>query len=146
MRREDENTSYNNASVLIQAFQMAAVYFADGEDSFSVSKHRESLYVFTWQGSKGMEVGGTDGVQVWDTSLSVLAVVEAGLATQCSFRAVMIKALEYLEMSQLRHNVCDPYRQQRKGGWTFSTKTNGLIVTDCSAETLKAVILLQEDW
>lgn len=146
MRREDENTSYNNATVLVQALQFVAVYFADGEDSFSVAKHRESLHVFIWQGAKGMEIGGTDGVQVWDTALSVLSVIEAGLASQHCFRAAMAKALQYLDQSQLRHDVCDPYRQQRKGGWTFSTKTNGLIVTDCSAETLKAVILLQEEW
>lgn len=146
MRREDENTSYSDASVLIKSLQMTAVYFADGEDSFSVSKHRDCLHVYTWQGSKGMEIGITDGVQVWDTSLSILAVVEAGLATQSYFRLVMAKALEYLDLSQLRYNVCDPYRQPRKGGWTFSTKTNGLVVTDCSAEALKAVILLQENW
>ena len=52
----------------------------------------------------------------------------------------------FLDVSQLRDNLSDPYRQPRKGGWPFSTKENGYIVSDCAAESMKAVILLQEDW
>lgn len=76
----------------------------------------------------------------------MLAVVEAGLAQDVRFRPAMAKALKYLDISQLRDDLLDPYREQRKGGWAFSTKGNGFKVSDCSAESMKAVILLQEEW
>lgn len=89
---------------------------------------------------------GTNGVQVWDTAFTVLAVVEAGLANDERFKLAMTRALDFLDVSQIRDNLTDSYRQQRKGGWPFSTKENGYIVSDCAAESMKAVILLQEQW
>ncbi|MCJ1405165.1 hypothetical protein MMC11_008391 [Xylographa trunciseda] len=145
IRREDENTSYNDLAPVNKALQMAAVYFADGEDSAGVAKHRETLPTYLWQSDKGMTSCGTNGVQVWDTAFTILAVVEAGLANDTRFQAAMTKALDFLNISQLRENLADPYRQRRKGGWPFSTKDNGYIVSDCSAEAMKAVIILQEE-
>ncbi|TAQ85744.1 hypothetical protein B7494_g5930 [Chlorociboria aeruginascens] len=49
------------------------------------------------------------------------------------------------DITQFQDNLEDPYRQQRKGGWPFSTKDNGYIVSDCAAEGMKAVLLLQEE-
>ena len=58
----------------------------------------------------------------------------------------MKKALLFFDKSQFRNDLTDPYRQKRKGGWPFSTKDNGYIVSDCAAEGMKAVLLLQEQW
>lgn len=146
IQREDENTNYNDLAPVSKAFQMTAVYFSDGEDSISLAKHREKLPTYLWQSEEGMTCSGTNGAQVWDTAFTVLAVVQAGLAKDERFKPSMIKALEFLDVSQLRNNLSDPYRQQRKGGWPFSTKDNGYIVSDCAAEAMKAVILLQEEW
>ncbi len=88
---------------------------------------------------------GTNGAQVWDTAFTVLAVAEAGLAQDPRFKGAMIKALGFLDISQLGDDLSDPYRQQRKGGWPFSTKENGYIVSDCAAESMKAVMLLQQE-
>ena len=77
MQREDENTSYNNLASVNQALQLTAVYFADGEDSEGVAKHRDKLQIYVWQGAEGMTVSGTDGVQVW-----------VGFFPQFHFRAV----------------------------------------------------------
>lgn len=93
-----------------------------------------------------MTCSGTNGAHVWDTSFTVLAVVQAVLAQDDRFKSSMAKALEFLDVSQLRDNLSDPSRQQRKGGWPFSTKDNGFIVSGCAAEAMKAVILLQEEW
>lgn len=146
IQREDENTNYNDLAPVNKAFQMTAVYFSDGEDSVSLAKHREKLPTYLWQSEEGMTCSGTSGAQVWDTALTVLAVVQAGLAQHDRFKSSMTKALEFLDVSQLRDNLSDPYRQQRKGGWPFSTKDNGYVVSDCAAEAMKAVILLQEEW
>lgn len=146
MQREDDNTSYTDLAPVNKALQMTTVYFSDGEGSASLARHRETVLTYLWQSNEGMTSCGTNGVQVWDTALTVLAVVEAGLAKDDRFEASMKRALDFLDVSQLRENLSDPYRQQRKGGWPFSTKENGYIVSDCAAESMKAVILLQEDW
>ena len=146
IRLEDINTSYNDIAVVSKALQMVAVHFSNGDDSGSLAKHREKLPTYLWQSDEGMTSNSTNGVQVWDTALIVLAVIEAGLISDQRFKPSMMKALMFLEMSQLRDNAQGPYRQQRKGGWPFSTKDNGHIVSDCSAESMKAVIMLQEEW
>lgn len=146
IKREDDNTSYNDLAPVNKALQMTAVYFADGQGSTSLARHRETLPSYLWQSDEGMTSSGTNGVQVWDTAFTVLAAVEAGLAKDQRFKATMSRALDFLDVSQLRENLTDPYRQRRKGGWAFSTRENGYIVSDCSAESMKAVIMLQEEW
>ncbi|KAL8787412.1 MAG: hypothetical protein Q9195_007787 [Heterodermia aff. obscurata] len=145
IRLHDENTAYNNMVSTDQGLIMAILYFDEGEESISLAKHREVFPNFLWQCAEGMTVSSTDGAQVWDTALSVLAVVEGGLVQYAHFREAMLKALGFLERQQLREDLADPYRQQRKGGWSFSTKVNGFLASDCSGEAMKAVLLLQEE-
>ena len=144
--REDENTSYVDLASVNQFLIMVAIYFHEGEGSPSLAKHREKFSTFLWQGPDGMQVAATDGVQIWDTAFSVIAVAEAGIARVDRFKTTMEKALGYLNTSQIRENLEDPYRQPRKGGWAFSTKENGFMVSDCSGEAMIAVMMLLEEW
>lgn len=146
IQREDANTSYNCIAPVNKAFHMAALCFLEGPDSSALQLHREKIHTYLWLSEKGLTCSGTNGVQVWDTAFSVQAVVEAGLANRPEFRPSLQSAIVFLDESQLREDLDDPYRQQRKGGWPFSTKSNGYIVSDCAAESLKAVILLQKQW
>jgi lanosterol synthase len=125
---------------------MVSVWFLEGPESPRLQLHRERIHPYLWQSEKGMTCSGTNGVQVWDTAFSIQAAVESGLGHNKEFHRSLKNALEFLEASQLRKNLEDPYRQQRKGGWPFSTKSNGYIVSDCAAESMKAVLLLQEEW
>ena len=92
-------------------------------------------------------MNGTNGVQTWDTSWLIQAVCECpGLAEDAKWRPMLTKALKFLEDQQIREDcreqdIC--YRQQRKGAWAFSTKTQGYTVSDTTSEALKAVIMLQ---
>ncbi|OBT81831.1 hypothetical protein VE02_09348 [Pseudogymnoascus sp. 03VT05] len=144
IRREDENTSYNDLAPVNKAFHTVVTHFADGGDRTAVRRHWAKLTTYLWQSRDGMTSGGTNGVQLWDTAFTVIAVAEAGLARTPEFKDTMQKALEFIELSQFQEDLKDPYRQKRKGGWPFSTKDNGYIVSDCSAEGMKATILLQE--
>ncbi|KAJ5731147.1 terpene synthase [Penicillium malachiteum] len=92
-----------------------------------------------------MTCSGTNGVQAWDTAFTIQAIVDAGYGAEPEFRSSLENALNYLDMSQLRDNLDDPYRQPRKGGWPFSTKDNGYVVSDCAAEGLKAVLMFQRE-
>lgn len=146
IQREDENTEYANLGPVNSPMNLLACYIHDGEGSYSVKRHRERMYDFLWLKNEGMLMNGTNGVQTWDTSFLIQAVVEAGLVNEARWKPMLVKALEFLEDQQIRENcreqeIC--YRQQRKGAWAFSTKDQGYTVSDCTAEALKSVILLQ---
>lgn len=144
IRREDENTSYNDLAPVNKALHMVVTYFSQGKQSSALARHEEKLPSYFWQSADGLTSGGTNGTQLWDTAFSVIAAAEAGLVQRPEFRKTMEKALSFLDISQFRDDLADPYRQKRKGGWPFSTKDNGYIVSDCAAEGMKAVLLLQE--
>ena len=99
-----------------------------------------------WMKEEGMLMNGTNGVQTWDTSFLIQAVVEAGLAEDKKWRPMLEKAQDFLDDQQIREEVRDRemcYRQRRKGAWAFSTKDQGYTVSDCTSEGLKAIIQLQ---
>ena len=143
MHREDVNTDYSCLAPVNKALHMLAAFYIYGKDSEEMRKHREKVWVYMWLSESGMTSSGTNGVQLWDTAFSIAALYEAGLDTDARYHATMAKGLDFLDKSQFRDNLDDPYRQQRKGGWPFSTRDNGYIVSDCAAEGLKTVLLLQ---
>ena len=146
IQREDENTDFADLAPVSAPMNLLACYIHDGPDSYSVKRHRERLPEFLWMKNEGMLVNGTDGVQTWDTSWLIQAVVEAGLAEDPKWKPILTKSLQFLDYHQIRENckeqdIC--YRQQRKGAWAFSTKTQGYAVSDTTSEALKAVMMLQ---
>jgi lanosterol synthase len=146
IHREDENTDYANLAPVSAAINHVACYIHDGPDSYTVKRHRERLPEFLWMKNEGMLVNGTNGVQTWDTSWLIQAAVEAGMAEDPKWKPMLTKALEFLEDQQIRENCKEQdisYRQQRKGAWAFSTKTQGYTVSDTTSEALKAVLMLQ---
>ncbi|MCJ1313005.1 Lanosterol synthase (Oxidosqualene--lanosterol cyclase) [Agyrium rufum] len=143
---EDANTDFANLAPVNAPLNLLACYVHDGPDSYSVKRHRERLPEYMWVKDEGMLTNGTNGLQTWDTSFAIQAVVEAGLAEDPAWRPMLTRALEFLDDQQIRENCVDQeicYRHQRKGAWAFSTRTQGYTVTDCTSEALKSVILLQ---
>ncbi|KAI9747109.1 MAG: Lanosterol synthase (Oxidosqualene--lanosterol cyclase) [Lichina confinis] len=143
---EDLNTDYANLGPVSGPMNLLACYIRDGEGSYAVKRHRERMHDFLWMKGEGMQMNGTNGVQTWDTAFAVQVVVEAGLADEPKWKTMLVKALEFLDDQQIRENCVDQelcYRQRRKGAWAFSTREQGYTVSDCTAEALKSVILLQ---
>ncbi|KAI9822407.1 MAG: Lanosterol synthase (Oxidosqualene--lanosterol cyclase) [Pycnora praestabilis] len=146
IQREDENTDFANLGPVNAVMNLLACYIQEGEGSYSVKRHRERMEDFLWVNNEGMFMNGTNGVQNWDTSFLIQAVVEAGLDQDPKWKPMLVKALEFLDDQQIREDcreqeVC--YRQRRKGAWAFSNKVQGYTVSDCTSEALKSVILLQ---
>jgi lanosterol synthase len=144
---EDENTDYSDLAPVSAPMNAVACYIRDGADSYTLRRHRERLNEFLWMNKEGMLCSGTNGVQCWDTSFALQAIVDADLHTDERWRPMLLKALNYLDKQQIRDNVKDQakcYRHQRKGGWAFSNKTQGYAVSDCISEALKAIIMLQK--
>lgn len=146
IQMEDKNTDFSNLGPVNGPMNLLACYIREGPDAYSVQRHKERMADFLWVKSEGMLMNGTNGVQVWDTSFTIQAVMDAGLAEDPKYRKMLTKGLEFLEDQQIRENVDDQaicYRQQRKGGWGFSNKDQGYAVSDCVSEALKAVLVLQ---
>ncbi|XP_066380935.1 achilleol B synthase-like [Miscanthus floridulus] len=84
-----------------------------------------------------------DGNPTWETSFIVQAYCSTGLINEID--STLRKAHEFIKSSQIRENHPDYktyYRHKSKGSWTLSTADNGWSVSDCTAEALKALLLL----
>ena len=146
VKREDENSNYADLAPVNAPMNMLCCYIMDGPESQSVRKHREKLEEFLWVNHEGMLCNGTNGVQSWDTSFLIQVVIDAEMAEDAKWRPMLTKALEFLGDQQIREDckeqdVC--YRHRRKGAWAFSTREQGYTVSDCTAEAVKSVMMLQ---
>ena len=143
---EDENTLFANLGPVNAPMNTVACFIREGADSYPVRRHADRLPDFLWMTKEGMLCNGTNGVQTWDTSFLVQAVVSAGLAEDPTWRPMLTRALEFLDDQQIREECRmqkESYRQSRKGAWAFSTREQGYTVSDCTAEGLKSVLMLQ---
>jgi len=159
---EDYNTDFAALAPVNSPMNFLCCYIQEGPNAYSVKRHRERLHDFLWMTGGGMLANGTDGVQTWDTAFTIQALVEAGLAKEARYHPMLLKALRFLETQQFTEHVqgyetsslySDPptakvsaefgYRQPRRGAWGFSTKSQGYVVSDCTSEALKGIVMLQ---
>lgn len=47
-------------------------------------------------------MNGTNGSQVWDAAFTIQAMVESGLAEEPEFKDSLLKAMDFLDVSQVR--------------------------------------------
>ncbi|XP_074176499.1 lanosterol synthase isoform X2 [Rhinolophus sinicus] len=130
-----------------KTINMLVRWRVDGPASDPFKEHVSRIPDYLWLGLDGMKMQGTNGSQVWDTSFAIQALLEAGAQHRPEFSSCLQKAHEFLRISQVPDNLPDYqkyYRQMRKGGFSFSTVDCGWIVSDCTAEALKSVLLVQE--
>ena len=142
---EDENTEYCCINPATSALNLIARYFTEGE-SHAVRMHKETIKDFMWMKNEGMLANTTDGVQCWDTSFLIQAVVRCGLGEDPKYRDMLTRALGFLESQQIREECKEQdfsYRHSRKGAWPFSKRKQGYAVSDTTAEGLKAVLQAQ---
>ena len=162
IQMEDANSDYADLAPVNAPMNLLCCFIEEGPDAVSVKRHRERVLDFLWLSEGGMMMNGTNGVQTWDTAFSIQALFAAGLATKPQYRDMLSKALQFLEDQQfVDHCVgyttssvySDPpvaktaseagYRHPRRGAWGFSNRTQGYVVSDCTAEAIKAVLMLQ---
>ncbi|KAJ2684603.1 hypothetical protein IWW39_004804 [Coemansia spiralis] len=147
IENEIKNTHYLCIAPVNFAANMLAVFYAHGADSHWFKGMRERLPDVMWMCYEGLAACGTNGSQLWDTAFAVQAAVDAGLAGLKENRESMLKALQFLERTQIRENpenMRRTYRQATKGAWPFSTRDQAYTVCDTTAEGLKSTVLLQQ--
>ncbi|KAJ6992758.1 hypothetical protein NC653_015993, partial [Populus alba x Populus x berolinensis] len=106
--------------------------------------HLARIKDYLWVAEDGMKMQGYNGSQFWDVSFTVQAILATNFADE--FAPMLKKAHNFIKNTQVRTNSSDDfndwYRHISKGAWPFSTPDNGWPVSDCTAEGLKARILL----
>ncbi|KAK4716676.1 hypothetical protein R3W88_015014 [Solanum pinnatisectum] len=140
---EDENTNYICIGPVNKVLNMLCCRVED-PDSQAVKLHLSRIKDYLWLAEDGMKMKGYNGSQLWDVSFGVQAILATNLTQEYG---VMLKnAHHFIKASQVRENSNGDakkwYRQHSRGGWPFSTVDNGWIVSDCTAEALKASLLL----
>ena len=162
---EDENTAYQTVGPVSKMFNLIVRAHVEGPNSFAYKEHAKKRHDFMWLGSEGMLMCGTNGSQLWDIAFITQAVVDSGLGHEEENKKSLIKALEWLDMSQIRTNpkhYKEAHRHTTKGAWPFrfvritfsmnfffltihiySTREQGYTVSDCVGEGLKAAMGLQ---
>ncbi|PNS16468.1 Lanosterol synthase [Sphaceloma murrayae] len=146
IQREYLNTDYAGLAPVNFPMNMLVCYIREGPTSTSFQKHVSRANDYIWVKDEGMLVNGTNGVQTWDTAFAIQAAICADLHQSPSFRPVLTKALEYIDSQQMLDEI--PFREQcyrhpHKGAWAFSTKNQSYTVSDCTAEGVRSVMLLQ---
>lgn len=124
---------------------MLCVWFDEGE-SERFKKHVERIPDYLWLAQDGMKMQGYNGSQLWDTAFSVQAIVATGQIER--YKETLTRTYEYLDTTQVKEEVPTPnrhYRHVSVGAWPFSTRDHGWPISDCTAEGLKATLLLHEN-
>ncbi|GAA6017322.1 hypothetical protein JCM11491_000630 [Sporobolomyces phaffii] len=146
VKMEDENTAYQTIGPVSKAMNMVCTWLEEGPDSQAFKNHVAKIRDFMWMTKDGMLMTGTNGSQLWDASFIAQALYESSLATLPENVASSRTLLEWLDDCQIRDNPRHferAYRHETKGAWPFSTKEQGYTVSDCTAEGMKSVLLLQ---
>ncbi|KAJ3333114.1 Lanosterol synthase (Oxidosqualene--lanosterol cyclase) [Blyttiomyces sp. JEL0837] len=149
IRYEDENTKFLDIGPVNKVMHQIIIWLVDGPESETYKKHLERNADFLWKSKEGLLMNGTNGSQLWDAAFTVQAMVESGLAEEPEFRDSLMRAHEFVDNMQIK---TDPvidwrkcYRHISKGAWPFSTRDQSYTLSDCTAEALKAVCLLQRE-
>ena len=144
LKKELINTSNLTIAPVSFAFTCIVVMIEEGKKSETFKKLIDGFKYYLFHGEQGMCVMGTDGVQVWDCAFFVQYFFMTGLAEDPLYVPFVKRAYAFLCRSQF-DTECESgsFRDKRKGGWPFSTKPQGYTVSDCTAEAMKAIIMVK---
>ena len=151
IKAEDFNTDCIGIGPVSKAVNLLVRFYSDGIGSDVFKTHCERVNDYLWFfysnlriSHDGMKLQGTNGSQVWDTEFAIQALLESILKENPSVKKCIGDALKFLDAMQIKENTVEKekfYRHANKGGFPFSTRDCGWIVTDCTAEALKSIML-----
>ncbi|MFY2559173.1 2,3-oxidosqualene cyclase [Corallococcus terminator] len=142
IRGEDEATHFICIGPINKVLN-AVVWHLARPDGPEVRAHLERLPDYLQHSTGGVTVNGYNSSQLWDTAFAVQALVASG---QEEARATLARAARFLESEQVMEDSPRPeryFRHPSRGGWPFSTRAHGWPISDCTAEAVKACLLLE---
>ncbi|XP_057980688.1 lupeol synthase-like [Malania oleifera] len=141
---EDENSKYLSIGCVEKVLCLIACWVED-PNSEAFKLHLARIPDYFWLAEDGMKLQGL-GSQMWDAALAVQAIISSNLSQE--YGQTLWKAHDFVKASQVLENPSGNFRKMfrhiSKGAWTFSTQDHGWQVSDCTAEGLKAALLLSQ--
>ncbi|RVX03778.1 Cycloartenol synthase [Vitis vinifera] len=132
-------------TVMQHVLNMLCCWIED-PNSEAFKLHIPRIIDYLWIAEDGMKMQGCNGSQLWDTCFAVQAFISTNLGEE--YGLTLRKAHQFIKNSQVLEDCPGDlkfwYRHISKGGWPFSTADNGWTTSDCTAEALKAVLLLSK--
>ncbi|KAF2578016.1 hypothetical protein F2Q68_00003568 [Brassica cretica] len=142
---EDENTRYICIGPVNKVLNMLCCWVED-PNSEAFKLHLPRIHDYLWVAEDGMKMQGYNGSQLWDTTFAVQAILATNFVEE--YGPVLKKAHSYVKNSQVSEDCPGDlsywYRHISKGAWPFSTADHGWPISDCTAEGLKAALLLSK--
>lgn len=142
---EDENTRYICIGPVNKVLNMLCCWVED-QNSEAFKLHLPRINDYLWIAEDGMKMQGYNGSQLWDTAFAAQAILATGFSKE--FGTTLKKAHKYVKDSQVLEDCPGDlsywHRHISKGAWPFSTADHGWPISDCTAEGLKAALLLSK--
>ncbi|KAK4755822.1 hypothetical protein SAY87_009579 [Trapa incisa] len=142
---EDENTRYICIGPVNKVLNMLCCWVED-PNSEAFKLHLPRIHDYLWIAEDGMKMQGYNGSQLWDTAFAAQAIIAANLIEVSG--PTLKKAFTYIKKSQVLDDCPGDlkfwHRHISKGAWPFSTADHGWPISDCTAEGLKAALLLSK--
>ncbi|KAJ8768252.1 hypothetical protein K2173_021192 [Erythroxylum novogranatense] len=142
---EDENTRYICIGPVNKVLNMLCCWVED-PNSEAFKLHLPRIYDYLWIAEDGMKMQGYNGSQSWDVSFAVQAIISTNLVEE--YGPTLRNAHSFVKNTQVLEDCPGDlnywYRHISKGAWPFSTADHGWPISDCTAEGLKAALLLSK--
>jgi squalene/oxidosqualene cyclase-like protein len=142
IRAEDAATDFICLGPVNKLFNTLVWHF-ENPGGPELAAHLERLPDYLWRAKDGVKMQGYNSSQLWDTAFAAQAVIATG--RQEERIGVLRAAHHFIEANQVLADVPDrlrSYRDRSRGGWPFSTRAHGWPISDCTAEGLRASLLL----
>uniref|UniRef100_A0ACD5XXS8 Uncharacterized protein n=1 Tax=Avena sativa TaxID=4498 RepID=A0ACD5XXS8_AVESA len=141
---DDESTKYVGICPINKALNMICCW-VENPNSPEFQQHLPRFHDYLWMAEDGMKAQVYDGCHSWELAFIIHAYCSTDLTSE--FIPTLKKAHEFMKNSQVLFNHPNHesyYRHRSKGSWTLSSVDNGWSVSDCTAEAVKALILLSK--
>ena len=142
IRAEDAATDFICLGPVNKLFNTLVWHF-ENPGGTELARHVARLPDYLWRAGDGVKMQGYNSSQLWDTAFAAQAMIACGGAE--THRETLRNAHRFVEANQVISDVPDrerAYRDGSRGGWPFSTRAHGWPISDCTAEGLKAAMLL----
>nr|WGT93813.1 mixed amyrin synthase [Codonopsis lanceolata] len=144
MRYGAQESRYITIGCIEKSLQMMC-WWAENPNGGEFKRHLARVPDYLWLAEDGMKMQSF-GSQLWDCSLATQAIIATNMVED--YGDSLKKAHFYIKESQVKENPSGDFgkmcRQFTKGSWTFSDQDQGWVVSDCTAEALKCLLLLSQ--
>lgn len=144
MRYGAQESRYMTIGCVEKSLQMMC-WWAENPNGEEFKHHLARVPDYLWLAEDGMKMQSF-GSQLWDCALATQAIIATNMVED--YGDSLKKAHFYIKESQVKENPSGDFtkmcRQFTKGSWTFSDQDHGWVVSDCTAEALKCLLLLSQ--